>query len=125
MSTEELVKVSSQFGSMSENNKIKFRAAIKEKINYNKAQLAAINVANTLVLHAGKGFYTGTWSPNKVVQELLRLRQVPTNYTTNYTNDLKTYIQTRIEARKNINNAHRNRALGALNSLFKTKPALK
>jgi hypothetical protein len=48
-------------------------------------------------------------------------REVPTNYS----NALKANIKNKINARKNINSARKNRALGALNVLFTKKPELR
>ena len=78
-------------------------------------------VANTLVWHARKGLLTGIWSPNKIVNTMNIRREVPTNYS----NALKANIKTKINARKNINSARKNRALGALNVLFTKKPVLR
>jgi hypothetical protein len=78
-------------------------------------------VANTLVWHARKGLLTGIWSPNKIVNTMNIRREVPTNYS----NILKANIKNKINARKNINSARKNRALGALNVLFTKKPELR
>ena len=64
---------------------------------------------------------TGIWSPNKIVSTMNVRREVPTNYS----NALKANIKTKINARANINNDRKKRALGALNVLFNKKPALR
>jgi hypothetical protein len=84
-------------------------------------QPVAKKVAANIIKHARQGFFTGTWSSNRAVEQLTKLRQVPTNYTS----ALKADIQTKIAARTNINNAHRKRALDTLNVLFNKKPPLK
>ena len=48
-------------------------------------------------------------------------REVPTNYS----NALKANIKTKINARANINNDRKKRAVGALNVLFNKKPVLR
>jgi hypothetical protein len=84
-------------------------------------QRVAKKVANTLVWHARKGKFTGIWSPNKIVSTMNTRREVPTNYS----NALKENIKTKINARTNINNDRKKRAVGALNVLFTKKPELR